>query len=56
MHRYNDRVLAAAESDTAVAERFLAVMNLTAPPTSLFHPTVLARVGRHRSAARDSNR
>lgn len=41
---YVDRVLAAAESDTAVAEQFAKVIGFLDPPTSLFHPALIARV------------
>ncbi|MBH0121823.1 2-polyprenyl-6-methoxyphenol hydroxylase-like oxidoreductase [Rhodococcus sp. CX] len=41
---YVDRVLTAAETDTAVAMRFLRVSSLYDPPRNLGHPAVLARV------------
>ena len=43
-NKYVDRVLAAAESDIVVAEQFAKVVGLIDPPTSLFHPAVIARV------------
>ena len=43
-NKYVDRVLAAAESDTVVAEQFSRVSTLIDPPTRLFHPAVIARV------------
>ena len=43
-NKYVDRVLAAAESDTVVAEQFAKVFGLIDSPTSLFHPAVIARV------------
>jgi len=42
--KYVDRVLAAAESDIAVAEQFAKVVGFLDPPTSLFHPALIARV------------
>jgi 2-polyprenyl-6-methoxyphenol hydroxylase-like FAD-dependent oxidoreductase len=50
---YTDRVLAAAESDLLVAERFLRAMQLIDPASSLLRPSVLRRaatVGRRRKA------
>jgi hypothetical protein len=49
------RVLAAAESNPFVVERFLRVVHLVDPPTRLMHPAVLFRVawpalGRRRPA------
>jgi 2-polyprenyl-6-methoxyphenol hydroxylase-like FAD-dependent oxidoreductase len=43
-NNYVDRVLAAAESDIVVAEQFARVIAFLDPPTSLFHPAVIARV------------
>jgi 2-polyprenyl-6-methoxyphenol hydroxylase-like FAD-dependent oxidoreductase len=43
-NKYVDRVLAAAESDTAVAEQFAKVIGFLDPPTRLFHPALIARV------------
>ncbi|MCW2690851.1 MAG: hypothetical protein JWR37_5741 [Mycobacterium sp.] len=43
-NKYVDRVLAAAESDTVVAEQFSRVSTLIDPPARLFHPAVIARV------------
>lgn len=40
---YTDRVLSAAETDTAVSEAFFRVTNLVDPPTRLFRPSILAR-------------
>jgi hypothetical protein len=51
-NKYVDRVLAAAESDTVVAEQFSKVGTLIDPPTRLLRPAVIARVAtanlRHR--------
>jgi hypothetical protein len=43
-NKYVDRVLAAAESDTVVAEQFSKVGTLIDPPTRLLRPAVIARV------------
>jgi len=43
-NNYVDRVLAAAESDIVVAEQFARVIAFLDPPTSLFHPALIARV------------
>jgi len=43
-NNYVDRVLAAAESDIVVAEQFARVISFLDPPTSLFHPALIARV------------
>lgn len=43
-NRYVDRVLAAAESDTAVAEQFAKVINFPDPPTRMLRPALIARV------------
>ncbi|MFJ1703765.1 NAD(P)/FAD-dependent oxidoreductase [Kitasatospora sp. NPDC088346] len=40
-HRYLDRVIARAAVDEGVCLAFVAVMGLTRPPTTLFHPKVL---------------
>lgn len=42
--KYVNRVLAAAESDIAVAEQFAKVVGFLDPPTTLFHPAIVARV------------
>jgi 2-polyprenyl-6-methoxyphenol hydroxylase-like FAD-dependent oxidoreductase len=50
-NRYVDRVLAAAESDTAAADQFIRVTSLVDPATRLLRPGMLwraARVKRHR--------
>ncbi len=44
LHRYLDRLLAHATRDAAVRRAFLRVVHLLAPPRSLFHPTILAKV------------
>jgi 2-polyprenyl-6-methoxyphenol hydroxylase-like FAD-dependent oxidoreductase len=41
---YTERVLAAAESDPFVANRFLRTMSFVDAPTALLHPSVLRRV------------
>jgi hypothetical protein len=41
---YVDRVLAAAESDALLTERFLLVINFLDPPASLLTPAVMFRV------------
>jgi 2-polyprenyl-6-methoxyphenol hydroxylase-like FAD-dependent oxidoreductase len=43
-NRYVDRVQAAAETDTVIAEHFLKVAGFSKPPTSLMHPAVMMRV------------
>jgi 2-polyprenyl-6-methoxyphenol hydroxylase-like FAD-dependent oxidoreductase len=43
-NRYVDRVQAAAETDTLIAERFLRVAGFSEPPTSLMRPSVVLRV------------
>jgi 2-polyprenyl-6-methoxyphenol hydroxylase-like FAD-dependent oxidoreductase len=43
-NKYVDRVLAGAEFDTVVAERFARVIGFLDPPASLLHPTFIARV------------
>ena len=43
-NKYVDRVLAAAESDTVVAEQFSKVGMLIDPPTRLLRPAVITRV------------
>src|ERR1700752_4212219 len=43
-NKYVDRVLAAAESDIVVAEKFARGIGFPDPPTSLFHPALIARV------------
>jgi hypothetical protein len=43
-NKYVDQVLAAAESDIVVAEQFARVIAFLDPPTSLFHPALIARV------------
>ena len=52
---YIERVLAAAESDTVVTERFFRVMNLVDPPARLLLPSVMMRVatGSRRRIKRD---
>ena len=42
VHRYLDRVMAAATQDPATADSFLQVMGMLAPSASLFAPRVLA--------------
>lgn len=44
VNNYVDRLLTVAESDVYVTERFAKVIGLIDPPSSLFHPSVLARV------------
>jgi hypothetical protein len=41
-NKYVDQVLAAAESDIIVAEQFARVIGFLDPPTSLFHPALIA--------------
>jgi 2-polyprenyl-6-methoxyphenol hydroxylase-like FAD-dependent oxidoreductase len=43
-NRYVDRVQAAAEADTVIAERFLKVAGFSNPPASLMLPSVVLRV------------
>ncbi|MER5864934.1 FAD-dependent oxidoreductase [Kitasatospora sp. NPDC002040] len=43
-HRYLDRVLARSTTNAHVCDRFQQVMSLVAPPTALFHPSVLVPV------------
>ena len=43
VHRYLDRVLATATTDDVVADAFLAVVQMTASPATLFAPRILAR-------------
>jgi 2-polyprenyl-6-methoxyphenol hydroxylase-like FAD-dependent oxidoreductase len=50
LNRYLDRLLRAAERDPVVADAFLAVNALVAPPPSLMAPRVAARVVRRRPA------
>jgi 2-polyprenyl-6-methoxyphenol hydroxylase-like FAD-dependent oxidoreductase len=50
-NRYVDRILAAAESDTAALDRFIRVTSLVDPATRLLRPNMIwraARAGRHR--------
>ena len=49
---YTDRILAAAESDPVVAERFLRVIHLVDPPSRLLRPAVLFRVVRQAAGSR----
>jgi hypothetical protein len=44
VNRYLDRVHEAASTDRTVCRTFFDVANLLAPPTSLFHPRIVARV------------
>jgi 2-polyprenyl-6-methoxyphenol hydroxylase-like FAD-dependent oxidoreductase len=44
MNAYLDRVLAAAESDPAVVQQFLRLMNLVDPPSHLLRPSTMLRV------------
>jgi hypothetical protein len=43
-NRYVDRVQAAAETDTLIAEHFLKVAGFSKPPASLMHLAVMMRV------------
>ena len=43
MHRYLDRILSTATTDDIVADAFIKVLQMIAPPTTLFAPGVLAR-------------
>lgn len=51
INRYVAKVNRASHHDEVVSAAFLQVMNLLAPPTSLFHPRVLWRVLRSRNTA-----
>jgi hypothetical protein len=44
INRYVDRVQAAAETDTVIAERFAKVAGFSKPPASLMAPSVMLRV------------
>jgi 2-polyprenyl-6-methoxyphenol hydroxylase-like FAD-dependent oxidoreductase len=44
INRYIDRVQAAAETDTLIAEHFLKVAGFSKPPASLMRPAVMMRV------------
>jgi pimeloyl-ACP methyl ester carboxylesterase/2-polyprenyl-6-methoxyphenol hydroxylase-like FAD-dependent oxidoreductase len=44
VHRYIDRVIGTATTDDVVADAFIHVIHMVAPPTRLFHPEVVARV------------
>ena len=48
LHRYLDRVVAAATQDPAVTETYAQVMGMLARPTSLFAPRLLAAAIRAR--------
>jgi 2-polyprenyl-6-methoxyphenol hydroxylase-like FAD-dependent oxidoreductase len=52
---YTERVLAAAESDTVVTERFLRVTNFVDPPLRLLHPSVVLRVATNNHRRRKRN-
>jgi 2-polyprenyl-6-methoxyphenol hydroxylase-like FAD-dependent oxidoreductase len=54
LHGFFDRILLAATVDETVANTFLMVLNMMAPPTSLQRPTMLLRVlrGARRAGAR----
>jgi len=54
-NKYVDRVLAAAESDIVVAEQFARVIGFLDPPTTLFHPALIARVALTNLGRRQSN-
>ncbi|WP_051942847.1 FAD-dependent oxidoreductase [Streptacidiphilus rugosus] len=45
-HWYNRRLLAAAVDDPKVWTRFVRVINMSASPGTLFHPTVVAKIVR----------
>lgn len=47
LHRYVDLINRASHADPVVCQAFLDVMNLLAPPASLFAPRVLLRALRH---------
>jgi 2-polyprenyl-6-methoxyphenol hydroxylase-like FAD-dependent oxidoreductase len=44
MHRYMDRVVSLTTEDSDVRLALLEAFNLSKPPTTLFHPSILARV------------
>ncbi|MET9698475.1 hypothetical protein ABZY31_16325 [Streptomyces sp. NPDC006529] len=43
-HWYNTHLFAVSVRDPRVWTRFVGVVNMVAPPASLFHPTVLCKV------------
>jgi hypothetical protein len=43
---YLDRVLCAAETDPAVVQQFLRLINLLDPPSQLMHPSTMLRVAK----------
>jgi hypothetical protein len=43
-HWYNARLLNVCVRDPKVWARFVRTLNMVAPPTTLFHPTVIAKV------------
>ncbi|MEI5102663.1 FAD-dependent monooxygenase [Streptomyces sp. PmtG] len=51
-HWYNRHVFAVAAHDAGVWARFVRVLNMTAPPSLLFHPAVLAKVARNALSGR----
>ncbi|MFD9885904.1 NAD(P)/FAD-dependent oxidoreductase [Streptomyces alboflavus] len=53
-HWYNERVFALAVADPDVWARFVRVLNMSAPPTLLFHPAVLTKVVRRALTRRAS--
>jgi len=56
---YLDRVLAAAETDPAVVQQFLRLINLLDPPSQLIHPSTMLRVAkrsRRRALARQADK
>jgi hypothetical protein len=58
-NRYVDRVQAAAETDTVIADRFLKVAGFSDSPASLLSPSVVLRVAAvnwRQSRARSSSR
>lgn len=46
VHRYMDWILRTACQDVGVTYTYLGVVNMTMPPTALFRPAIVARVGR----------
>jgi len=50
LHRYLDRVVAAATHDPAAADAYLRVLGMLARPASLFAPKVVAAAVRARAA------